>query len=208
MSDGTKIEWTEKTWNPVVGCTRVSAGCDNCYAATMTRRLEAMGNKDYTGLTTAKHFNGVVRALEHKLTQPLKWKKPRRVFVNSMSDLFHPSVPFEFVDKVFAVMALTPQHTYQVLTKRPERMAEYLTACGYGGDVARSAVLATTTSSGRCHSITSGSAHQQKTKRPPTSAFRTCFVVRLPCDSSQPSRCWVRLILTSRIARIATLMMR
>lgn len=129
----TKIEWTRgadgslgETWNPVAGCTWASPGCDHCYAATMTRRLEAMGQADYAGLTTHKHFNGVVRPLPHKLDAPLKWRKPRRVFVNSMSDLFHKDVPFEFVDRVFAVMASSSRHTYQVLTKRPERMAAYL----------------------------------------------------------------------------------
>lgn len=121
-----KIEWTDETWNPVVGCRWASPGCDNCYAASMTRRLESMGHKNYAGLTTKKRFNGKIRTLPEKLDQPLRWKKPRMVFVNSMSDLFHPDVPFEFVDKVFAVMALCPQHTFQCLTKRPERMAEYL----------------------------------------------------------------------------------
>lgn len=155
------IEWTEKTWNPVIGCTAVSAGCLNCYAATMARRLEAMGQKDYqprvaneqeTAAIGAVHgvtesdddlharrtiriaevrggrpvFTGEVRCLEHRLTEPLRWKKPTKVFVNSMSDLFHEAVPFEFIDKVWAVMALCPHHTFQVLTKRPERMAEYL----------------------------------------------------------------------------------
>lgn len=128
----TSIEWTRgadgskgQTWNPVSGCIWNDAACDHCYAASMTRRLEAMGQADYTGLTTAKHFNGVVRLLEHRLDVPLRRKKPTRWFVNSMSDLFHKSVPFGFVDKVFAVMALCPQHTFQILTKRPERMAEY-----------------------------------------------------------------------------------
>ena len=133
MSTGTGIEWTDTTWNPVVGCTPVSPGCLNCYAATFAARgLHA----NYVGLTVRKKatedgktravFNGTVRTLPDKLTEPLRWKKPRRVFVNSMSDLFHESVPFDFVDSVFAVMALCPQHTFQVLTKRPERMAEYL----------------------------------------------------------------------------------
>ena len=122
------IEWTDDTWNPVSGCTRVSAGCDNCYAVTMTKRLEAMGQEKYSGLVNIGkgHFNGVVKAHEDALTIPLKAKKPRRYFVNSMSDLFHRDVPLEFIDKVFAVMALCPQHTFQILTKRPERMAEYL----------------------------------------------------------------------------------
>lgn len=132
-----KIEWTDTTWNPVVGCTPVSPGCLNCYAATMSHRLEAMGQQPYVGLTVKRDgrqvFNGTVRTMPDRLIAPLSWRKPRRVFVNSMSDLFHEDVPFEFVDRVFAVMALTPQHTYQILTKRPERMAEYL----HGGSAGR-----------------------------------------------------------------------
>lgn len=131
MSTGTGIEWTQATWNPVSGCTRASAGCDHCYSVTMTNRLAGMGQAKYAGLTVVnpkgdRHFNGVVRTHDDALEVPLRWKKPRRIFVNSMSDLFHKDVPFEFIDKVFAVMALCPQHTFQVLTKRPERMAEYL----------------------------------------------------------------------------------
>ncbi|MBK8270202.1 MAG: phage Gp37/Gp68 family protein [Planctomycetes bacterium] len=127
----TKIEWTDETWNCITGCTRVSAGCDHCYSARMTYRLEGMGQEKYTGLTVLnprgeRHFNGVVRCHDDALTIPLRWKKPRRIFVNSMSDTFHKDVPFEFIDRMFAVMALCPQHTFQVLTKRPERMAEYL----------------------------------------------------------------------------------
>ena len=126
------IEWTEQTWNPITGCTRVSAGCDNCYAVEMTHRLEGMGQTEkYGGLTVMnnkgdRHFNGTVRCHEDTLSIPLKRRKPTMYFVNSMSDLFHRDVPFDFIDKVFAVMALCPQHTFQVLTKRPERMAEYL----------------------------------------------------------------------------------
>lgn len=126
MAENSNIEWTGATWNPVVGCEAVSPGCANCYAATMTKRLAAMGQKDYTGLTTDKHFNGVVRCLPHKLDIPLKRRKPTTYFVNSMSDLFHEDVPDEFIDKVFAVMACCPQHTFQVLTKRAERMADYM----------------------------------------------------------------------------------
>lgn len=152
MGANSNIEWTDATWNPVSGCARVSAGCDHCYAVWMTRRLEgaargavgkgrlrAAGLK-YVGLTVEQkpaaiaqgigvdgwHFNGKVRCHADVLGVPLRWKKPRRIFVNSMSDLFHKDVPFEFIDQVFAVMALTPRHTYQILTKRPERMAEYL----------------------------------------------------------------------------------
>jgi protein gp37 len=125
MATSSNIEWTDASWNCLAGCEAVSPGCAHCYAATMTRRLEAMGQADYTGLTTAKHFNGTVRCLPDKLTIPLKWRKPRRVFVNSMSDLFHEDVPDEFIDRVFAVMAVCPQHTFQVLTKRAERMSDY-----------------------------------------------------------------------------------
>lgn len=126
----TKIEWTGDTWNPTTGCTRASSGCDNCYAFTMTKRLAAMGQAKYQGLVGKGHFNGVMKTHDDELQKPLRWKKPRRVFVNSMSDLFHKDVPFEFIDKVFAVMALCPQHTFQVLTKRPERMAEFCDSIG------------------------------------------------------------------------------
>jgi protein gp37 len=134
----TKIQWTDQVWNPVVGCTPVSPGCLNCYAARMARRLEAMGRPEYAvnaGLAIATLrdgrpvFTGDVRTVPDRLAEPLGWRKPRRVFVNSMSDLFHEAVPFDFIDRVFAVMALCPRHAFQVLTKRPKRMAEYL-ACG------------------------------------------------------------------------------
>lgn len=126
MAENSSIEWTDTTWNVTAGCTRASPGCDNCYAVKMTKRLDAMGQAKYSGLVGKGHFNGVLRLSDADLAKPLKWRKSRKVFVNSMSDLFHRDVPFEFIDRVFAVMALTPQHTYQVLTKRPERMAEYL----------------------------------------------------------------------------------
>jgi protein gp37 len=136
MSTGTGIEWTEATWNPIAGCTPVSPGCLNCYAATMSHRLQGMGQAKYHGLTVLHNgrrtFNGKLSFDEDMLAAPLKWRKPRRVFVNSMSDLFHEGVPFEYVDKVFAVMALCPQHTFQILTKRPERMAEYLSSHDVG----------------------------------------------------------------------------
>lgn len=123
---GSKIEWTDETWNPVVGCRWASPGCDHCYAVTMTRRLEAMGQEKYAGLTNAKHFNGIVRTVPEELEKPLRWKKPRMVFVNSMSDLFHPRVPASFLNRVFGVMERAGQHTFQVLTKRPENAAKYL----------------------------------------------------------------------------------
>jgi protein gp37 len=127
-STKTAIEWTDATWNPVTGCSMVSEGCRNCYAATLAPRLAAMGQDAYTDLPwTKKNAPKNVKLHPGRLNQPLRWSKPRRIFVNSMSDLFHELVPFEFVDRVFAVMALTPRHTFQVLTKRPERMAEYAT---------------------------------------------------------------------------------
>lgn len=129
MAD-TKIEWTEATWNPVTGCDRVSPGCDHCYALTMARRLKAMGQpryqRDGDHRTSGPGFGVTVHP--DVVHQPLRWRKPRRIFVNSMSDLFHADVPAEFVARVFAVMALTPQHTYQVLTKRHARMRSLLTS--------------------------------------------------------------------------------
>ncbi|GLY21662.1 phage Gp37/Gp68 family protein [Micromonospora sp. NBRC 101691] len=121
----TTIEWTEETWNPTTGCDRISAGCDNCYAATLAKRLKAMGSAKYQTdgdpRTSGPGFGVAVHP--DTLTAPLHWRQPKRIFVNSMSDLFHARVPREFVARVFAIMAATPQHTYQVLTKRPDRMA-------------------------------------------------------------------------------------
>jgi len=130
MSTNSKIEWTNVTWNPVVGCTRVSAGCDNCYAVRVSHRLESMDQKAYAGLTRVngkgqRHFNGTVRTLPERLNEPLTWRKPRMIFVNSMSDLFHESVPFEFIGDVYFTMSRCQQHTFQVLTKRPERRREF-----------------------------------------------------------------------------------
>jgi protein gp37 len=128
----TSIEWTDATWNPVAGCTVLTAGCTNCYAMRMAARLEAMGQKKYLGLTRRSGnravWTGKIRLDEDSLTMPISWKKPRRVFVNSMSDLFHPSVPVQFIKRVWSVMADTPRHTYQILTKRPERMAEVISS--------------------------------------------------------------------------------
>ena len=129
MSQSSNIEWTDTTWNCLVGCTRVSAGCDLCYAAQLAAtRLKH--RPEYQGLAviTASGrpaFTGTVRFLNERLNDPLHWRKPRRVFVNSMSDLFHDQVTDDQLDRIFAVMALTPRHIYQVLTKRPERMLEY-----------------------------------------------------------------------------------
>lgn len=122
------IEWTDSTWNPVAGCTVLTAGCTNCYAMRMAARLESMGVPKYEGLTRKsgdRHvWTGQVTLDHTVLDAPKTWRKPRLIFVNSMSDLFQEAVPAEFVAAVWDTMAATPQHTYQILTKRPERMAE------------------------------------------------------------------------------------
>jgi protein gp37 len=127
LSDNTGIGWTAATWNPVVGCTRKSAGCDNCYAVTMTKRLAAMGQAKYQGLVNEGkgHFNGTVRFVPEALSIPLRWRTPRRIFVNSMSDLFHDRVSDEHIAAIFGVMAAAPRHVFQILTKRPERMLRW-----------------------------------------------------------------------------------
>jgi protein gp37 len=126
VGDKSSIEWTEATWNPVVGCTVISPGCTNCYAMRMARRLEAMGQLKYAGTTRISggrpKWNGVVRLDEAALSIPKSWKVGRMIFVNSMSDLFHESVPLEFIQEAFGAMRETPQHTYQILTKRAERL--------------------------------------------------------------------------------------
>lgn len=116
----TKIEWTDKTWNPITGCSKHSTGCQHCYAEIMSRRLKAMGLDKYT--------NGFHLTLhEAALDEPRSWKKPHNIFVCSMSDLFHKDVPEWFIDKVLKTIAETPQHRYQILTKRAERLADYFT---------------------------------------------------------------------------------
>ncbi|MER6774935.1 phage Gp37/Gp68 family protein [Streptomyces bacillaris] len=126
MSDRSAIEWTEATWNPTTGCDRVSAGCDNCYALALAKRLKAMGAAKYQNdgdpRTSGPGFD--VTLHPDSLDVPYGWKAPRVVFVNSMSDLFHARVPLDFVRQVFQVMADTPQHTYQVLTKRARRLRQ------------------------------------------------------------------------------------
>lgn len=123
----TSIEWTDATWNPVAGCTVLTAGCTNCYAMRMAARLEAMGVPKYAGLTRKSGernvWTGAISLDEATLDAPKAWRKPRLIFVNSMSDLFQEAVPVEFIRRVWDTMAKTPQHTYQVLTKRPDRMA-------------------------------------------------------------------------------------
>ena len=113
-----KIEWTDASWNPITGCTKISAGCQHCYAEVMARRLCAM--------RVDKYRNGFhVTLHEECLEEPLTWKKPKTIFVCSMSDLFHRDVPFKFIEKIFSVIERTPYHRYQILTKRADRMAEY-----------------------------------------------------------------------------------
>ena len=136
MSDHTHIEWSDATWNPITGCSVVSAGCKHCYAM----RLAGTRLRDHpsrTGLTRETSagpvWTGEVRLNEGWLDQPLRWKKPRRIFVCAHGDLFHESVPNAWIDRVFAVMALAPQHTFQVLTKRPERMLDWFQRNPYKG---------------------------------------------------------------------------
>ena len=126
MSTG--ISWTGETWNPTTGCDRVSSGCDHCYAMTMAKRLKGMGQAKYQRDGDPKTSGPGFGLTVHRdaLTLPLRWRKPRKVFVNSMSDLFHADVPAEFIARVFAVMAACPQHTFQVLTKRHARMKSLL----------------------------------------------------------------------------------
>lgn len=135
MADKTAIEWTDATWNPIRGCSRVSDGCRNCYAEGQAARIIAMdrgrgvpeGEGAYDGLLAkGGQWNGLIKVVEDAIHQPLRWQKPRRIFVNSMSDLFHENVPDKVIDRIFAVMALACRHTFQVLTKRPERMKTYL----------------------------------------------------------------------------------
>ena len=127
----TKIEWCDETWNPLVGCSPVSAGCDHCYAARMAARHLSPSWQDDDGDWLALHgrcgprWTGRVRLLPERLGQPLRWRKPRRVFVSSMGDLFHPQVPVEYIAAVFGVMAACPQHEFIVLTKRPTRALEW-----------------------------------------------------------------------------------
>jgi len=128
MGSSSSIEWTDATWNPVAGCTVITAGCTNCYAMRMAARLEAMGQEKYAGTTRKSGrryvWTGHVKVDHASLRLPHTWSKGRRVFVNSMSDLFHEDVPLDFIQAVFEVMAETPRHTFQLLTKRGERLAK------------------------------------------------------------------------------------
>lgn len=125
-----EIEWTDTTWNPIAGCSIMSDGCSNCYAMHMAYRLERMGVKKYEGVSRRSGkktvWTGKIVQDEKSLDVPFKWKKPRKVFVNSMSDLFHEGVDANFIEKIWKVMEQTPQHNYQILTKRPDRMKEFI----------------------------------------------------------------------------------
>ena len=130
MSASSAIEWTEATWNPVTGCDRISPGCDHCYAQALSARLKRMGQpayqRDGDPRTSGPGFGLTLHP--DRLDQPTRWRRSRTVFVNSMSDLFHKDVPAEYINRVFDVMAACPQHTFQVLTKRPKRMARLVAA--------------------------------------------------------------------------------
>jgi protein gp37 len=134
MGDKTGIEWTDATWNPTTGCDQVSPGCDNCYALTLAARLKGMGVAAYQNDGDPRTSGPGFKLTLHpdRLDQPLRWKRPRRVFVNSMSDLFHPDVPDEFIGQVWQIMWEADQHIFQILTKRPQRMASFF------GSVAKS----------------------------------------------------------------------
>jgi protein gp37 len=131
MAGTSEIEWTDVTWNPVAGCTIASSGCSNCYAMRMAARLQAMGHPKYRGTTRKSGgryvWTGRVNTDTSSLFAPLEWRKPKRIFVNSMSDLFHHDVSDTFIQRVWAVMAECPHHHFQVLTKRPDRMAKLFT---------------------------------------------------------------------------------
>lgn len=139
MGSQSTIEWTESTWNPVSGCSVLSDGCTNCYAMRLARRLELMGQQNYAGLTRISggraKWTGRINLNRNVLGAPRSWRKGRLIFVNSMSDLFHDAVPTEFIEDVFAVMRDCPQHTFQILTKRPERVAKLASKLPWAGNI-------------------------------------------------------------------------
>jgi protein gp37 len=135
MSADSKIEWTDATWNVVIGCDKVSPGCDHCYAIRTAHRMQANPNEKiaaaYAGTEHEGEWTGKVNLIEDRLELPLTWTKPKKIFVNAQSDLFHADVPDDFIAKVWAVMAITPRHTYQILTKRPARMRSLLSSAEF-----------------------------------------------------------------------------
>jgi protein gp37 len=175
------IEWTDATWNPTTGCDRVSPGCANCYALTLAARLKAMGQPRYQRDGDPRTSGPRLRLTLHpdKLDEPLRWRKPRMVFVNSMSDLFHEEVPDDFIDASSTMMARAPQHTFQVLTKRPERMRDFI------GDAQRHSVirwaLSRALADARRRCRTCGSARRSRTpasRGAPTCSARSPAAVR------------------------------
>lgn len=141
MADGSKIEWTDATWNVVIGCDKVSPGCDHCYAIRTAHRMQANPNPKiaaaYAGTEADGEWTGQVNLVEDRLELPLSWTRPRRIFVNAQSDLFHKDVPDEFIARVWAVMALAPRHTFQILTKRHGRMRSLLASPDFHASVSR-----------------------------------------------------------------------
>lgn len=122
------IGWCDETWNPIIGCSKLSPGCQNCYAERMATRLASMGTRGYGDVVNNGRWNGKTALVESELDKPLRWKTPRRIFVCSMGDLFHVSVKNEWIDLVFAAAAIYSQHTFMMLTKRPSRMLQYMSA--------------------------------------------------------------------------------
>jgi len=152
VAANSSIEWTESTWNPVVGCTKISLGCQHCYAERMARRLQAMGQPNYArGFRLTMH--------EKSLSLPLKWKSPQVIFVNSMSDLFHDDVTLRFIRKVFDVMNASPRHRYQVLTKRAERMRELAPKLSWGENIWMGVTVEEDRYRGRIDCLRQTSAH-------------------------------------------------
>ncbi len=152
MANSSSIEWTEATWNPLTGCTKVSPGCKHCYAERMAKRLQAMHHPSYaSGFKLALH--------ERLLDLPLQWKRPRTIFVNSMSDLFHPDVPLDFIQKVFATMDEASQHRFQVLTKRPERVLELSPSLPWSANIWMGTSVENTKYEGRIDLLRRTAAH-------------------------------------------------
>lgn len=163
MATNSSIEWTEATWNPVAGCSVISPGCSNCYAMRLAGRLEAMGQTKYAGTTRTSggrpKWNGVVRVDEESLRLPSAWKTGRMIFVNSMADLFHEAVPVSFIRRVFGTMQATPQHTFQILTKRAERLESLSPKLEWPSDVWMGVSVENSDYSRRIHSLrTTGAA--------------------------------------------------
>lgn len=156
----TSIEWTDETWNPLVGCSKVGPGCDHCYAIGVVHRAMS---PQHVGLTVKPEgapvdWTGEVRPVPHRLDLPLRWKRPRRVFVNSLSDVFHTDVSGQYIAEVFAVMALAPHHTFQVLTKRPQRMASLLSSSTFWLAVAQAMITRTNSHRGNPIVVSTASA--------------------------------------------------